>query len=204
MALAGDSILVTPGAGAVVATETISSKEHQVIMLADAYGHIIGGRDVYVFSAVAMAKAASKIYLTLFNADAALKVDIALILINQELTAAVTGLVRGMRLFRTTSTAPSAGTALTAVKLKSASPALDVDITGRGNGVTATASGDAIGIAGVGEEETGAGGAGSHVLFSEQAVGEPIVLSQNEGVMVAQDSTAGTGLLSALVFFRPR
>ena len=35
MTLAGDSILVTPGSGATVATHTVDSKEHQVVMQAD-------------------------------------------------------------------------------------------------------------------------------------------------------------------------
>lgn len=204
MALPGDSILVTPGSGATVATESVSSKEYQVIMRADAYGHIIGARDAYVASAVAMSKSASKVYLTLFNADASLVVEVALVVVCQELTAAVTGLVRGYRLFRTTSTAPSAGTSLTPVRLRTAGTALDADITARSNGVTATASGDPLGIAGVGEEETGSGGAGPHIMFSEQLVGEPIILTQNEGVMIQQDGTAGTGLLSAAIYFRMR
>jgi hypothetical protein len=118
MALPGDSILVTPGSGATVATESVSSKEYQVIMRADAYGHIIGGRDVYVFSAVAMAKSANKVYLTIYNGDASLVVEVVHVQINQEATAAVTGLVRGYRLSRVTA-APTGGTTLTAVKLES-------------------------------------------------------------------------------------
>lgn len=173
-------------------------------MLADAYGHIIGSRDVYVTSGLAMAKSASKNFLTLFNADAALIVEVSLVLVVQELTAAVTGLVRGYRLFRTNSTAPSAGTSVTPVKLRSGSPALDADITSRKDGVTVTYSGDPIGVAGVGEEETGGAGASPHVLFSEAQVGEPIILVQNEGVGIQQDATAGTGILSAIMYFRVR
>lgn len=47
MTLAGDSILVTPGTGATVATHTVASKEHQVIMQADADGHILGSAPTY-------------------------------------------------------------------------------------------------------------------------------------------------------------
>lgn len=204
MALPGDSILVTPGSGATVATESVSSKEYQVIMRADAYGHIIGGRDVYVTSGVAMSKSASKVYLTLFNADAAKVIEVVYAAVMQEATAAVTGLVRGYRLFRTTSTAPTSGTSVTPSLLRSGGTALDADVTSRKDGVTATASGDPLGVAGVGEEETGAAGAAPHILFAEFMIGEPIILVQNEGVMIVQDATGGTGLLSAIMYFRQR
>jgi hypothetical protein len=64
--------------------------------------------------------------------------------------------------------------------------------------------GDPIGTAGLGEEETGAGGAGPHILFSEMYVGEPIILAQNEGLTLFQDATAGTGTVSAVMYFRVR
>lgn len=203
MAQANDSILVTPGSGATVATEMINSKEHQVIVRADAYGHIIGARDTFVFSAAAMAKSASKNYMTLWNGDGALFAELVYAQVNQELTVAVTGLVRGVRLHRITA-APSAGTTLTAVKLRTAGTALDADIVGRKDGVTATAVGDPVGIAGVGEEETGAAGAAPHILYSELLYGEPLILAPSEGCVILQDSTAGTGLLSALMVFRQR
>lgn len=204
MALPGDSILVTPGSGATVATEAVSAKEYQVVMRADAYGHIIGGRDVYVTSGVAMSKSATKNYLSLFNADATKVIEVVYAAVSQEATAAVTGLVRGYRLFRTTATAPSAGTSVTPSLLRSAGTALDSDVTSRKDGLTAATSGDPLGIAGVGEEETGAAGAAPHILFSELFIGEPIVLTQNEGVVIQQDGTAGTGLLSAIMYFRQR
>lgn len=42
-----DSIVVTPGTGATVATHLVSSKEYQVMMLADHLGHILGSRDLF-------------------------------------------------------------------------------------------------------------------------------------------------------------
>ena len=47
MALPNDSILVTPGAGATVATHLVGGKEYQVVMPADADGHILGTQDVF-------------------------------------------------------------------------------------------------------------------------------------------------------------
>lgn len=42
MTASNDSILVTPGTGATVATHLVNSKEHQVVMVADEYGSIQG------------------------------------------------------------------------------------------------------------------------------------------------------------------
>lgn len=205
MTLAGDSITITPGSGATVATHTVSSKEHQVVMIADAAGQLIDDPiGCYASASLAMSKSASKNYISLFNADASLIVDVLGVWISQELTAAVTGLVRGYRLFRTTSTAHSGGTANTPVKLDSTTGALDSDITVRSNGQTVTSSGEALSAVGVGEEETGAGGAMRHWMWNWKIEGVTVVLRQNEGVMVQQDATAGTGILSAGVLFRVR
>lgn len=205
MTLPNDSILVTPGSGATVATHLVSSKEYQVVVLADAAGQLVDDPlGVWVSSTVAMAKSASKNYISLFNADAAIIVDVLGVWAAQEATVAVTGLIRGYRLFRTTSTAHSAGTANTPVKVDTTTSALDSDITVRSNGQTVTASGEALSATGIGEEETGAGGANRHWLWNWKIEGVPIVLRQNEGVMLQQDATAGTGILSAGVIFRVR
>lgn len=205
MTLPNDSILVTPGSGATVATHLVSSKEYQVVCLADAAGQLIDDPiGVFASTALAMSKSASKNYLSLFNADASLIVDVYGLWAAQEQTAAVTGLVRGYRLYRTTSTAHSGGTSNTPVKIDTTTSNLDADITVRSNGQTVTASGEALGATGIGEEETGAGGAARHWLWNWKIEGVPIVLRQNEGVMLQQDGTAGTGVLSAGVIFRVR
>lgn len=48
MAQANDSIPVTPGTGATVATHLAAAKEHQVVMVADDDGHIKGTAPAYV------------------------------------------------------------------------------------------------------------------------------------------------------------
>ncbi len=69
MALAGDSILVTPGSGATVATETVGGKEHQVVIQADSSGHLVGTLPTYLYATPAAAAGASKLYFDLFNAS---------------------------------------------------------------------------------------------------------------------------------------
>lgn len=201
MGKANDSILVTPGSGATVATHTVSSKEHQCIIPCDAQGHLWGDRGLYAVSAAGMAKSASKKYLSVFNADSTgVIVDIVGILICQENTAAVTGLVRGYRVHRIT--AHSAGTTVTPVALDTGEAALDADITCRSDGLTATTSGDPLAVGSLHEDEIGGGG--PVWLFNEQLFGQPIVCRQDQGVVILQDSTAGAGNMSAIIYFRQR
>lgn len=153
----------------------------------------------YVASALAMPKAASKNYLSVFNADPALIVQVVAVKINQELTAAVTGLARGYRLFAITS--HSAGTPVTPAKTDNNWSALSANITSRSNGLTAAVFGSPLGIDALAEEETGTAGS-SAWLYRESDAGAPLVLRQNQGVVIQQDATAGTGLLSAVIYFR--
>jgi hypothetical protein len=68
MALPNDSILITPGTGATVATELQSGKEYQVVMLAGPSGHIEKTRPTYSLWVPTAAVGASKLYADLFNA----------------------------------------------------------------------------------------------------------------------------------------
>ena len=47
MALTNDSILVTPGTGATIATHLVGGKEHQAVVVADPEGHLLGSGDVF-------------------------------------------------------------------------------------------------------------------------------------------------------------
>jgi len=68
MALPNDAINVTPGSGAVVATQLVSAKEYQVVMLAYPDGHINGSLPQYRMICPAQAVGANKVFLDLFNA----------------------------------------------------------------------------------------------------------------------------------------
>jgi len=153
----------------------------------------------YIAAALAMAKGASKNYLTLFNADADLVVQVSAVKLVQELTAAVTGLARGYRLFPINS--HSGGTLVTPQKTDTLWPNLNANITARSNGVTANIVGGAVAAESLNEEETGAAG-NSVWIYRERDATEPLILRQNEGVVVQQDAVAGVGLLSALIYFR--
>jgi hypothetical protein len=130
--LAGDSIVVTPGTGATVATHTVNSKEHQVVMVADEHGHILGSRDIYIAmipSQVHVA-AANTVHWDLFNADAALLVRVMSILQIPNITTAVTGVVFDWLLERTTAVG-TGGTVITPWLPDTSQTALDADVTCR-------------------------------------------------------------------------
>lgn len=132
MSLAGDSILVTPGSGATVATETVNAKEHQVVMLADADGHIRGSKPLYGFtiSSTVHVASANTVMWDLFNADASLLVRVVSVRQIPNITTAVTGIVFDWKLARTTAVG-TGGTAQTAWLRDLSQTALDADITCR-------------------------------------------------------------------------
>lgn len=103
MAQANDSILVTPGTGATVATHTVNAKEHQVVMIADDSGHISGSLPTYGLITPPIAVGASKLLLDIFNATGSGKVmDIRGAWLIPKLDVAVVGAVSArVDLFRT-------------------------------------------------------------------------------------------------------
>lgn len=75
MTLPANSILVTPGSGATVATQTISAKDYQVILLADQDGHIQGSGPTYqLVQMPRVTTAAATDFFDLFNATGSGKI----------------------------------------------------------------------------------------------------------------------------------
>jgi len=103
MAQANDSILVTPGTGATVATHTVASKEHQVVMVADDSGHIQGSLPTYFYCTPPTAVGASKLHCDLFNATGSgMVMDVRGAWIIPKLDVAVSGVLAvRMDIYRT-------------------------------------------------------------------------------------------------------
>lgn len=75
MSLANSSTTITPGSGLTVATQSIGSKDHQVIILADQDGHIQGSAAAYVLTqAPRVTTAAATDLFDLFNATGSGKI----------------------------------------------------------------------------------------------------------------------------------
>jgi hypothetical protein len=112
MTQANDAILVTPGSGATVATHLINGKEYQVVMQAGPSGHILDSMETYIATADAVANAANKQMLSLFNGVGSAKVvKLRKLFYVQNQTAAVAGAATRVEVKRTT--AQSVGTAVT-------------------------------------------------------------------------------------------
>jgi hypothetical protein len=74
MVQANDSVTVTPGSGATIATHLANSKEHQVFMQANADGHILGSIPTYTAWSTSLTASANLVYWHLFNASGSGKV----------------------------------------------------------------------------------------------------------------------------------
>jgi len=201
--LPNDSITVTPGAGATVATHLANSKEYQMIMQADPDGHIIGSKDDWFVWFTPATNAASRSVGDLFNADATAKVRVRGIWVVPTSTA-ITGAQIGFDLNKTSSVG-TGGTTITPRPLDSASAALDADITARAGATGGAALAHLLLQQYHFNEETNA----STPLIQHQnllpsSIGNrvaEILLRQNEGLQLKQSVTMTTGLTGALFYF---
>lgn len=207
MAQANDSILVTPGSGATVATHLINGKEHQAIVQCGESGHIIGSKDTYVYAIPSQVHVAvaNTIHWDLFNADASLLVRIVSIKQIPNITTAVTGVVFDWQLFRT-SAVGTGGTAQTAWLPDTSQTALDADITCRSKPTGgATTSGSSIKNYALHGEETNTGSIivasrGGLELVPQSIQGSltggvqhGILLRQNQGIKCVQVTNSAAG-----------
>ncbi len=202
MTQANDSILVTPGIGATIATHLANSKEHQVVMVADKDGHIIGSRDDFLCWFTPATNAANRSVADLFNADAAVIVRVRGIWIVPTLTA-ITGVPIGFDINRT-SAVGTGGTAETPRPLDTGQAALDADITARSGATGGATLVYKYLTAYCLNDETNAGAgilAYQNQLPTFGGRIAEIVLRQNQGVQVKQSVTATVGLTGALIHF---
>ena len=214
MALANDSILVTPGTGATVATHLASAKEYQAVVLADDGGHIVGTRDAYRLFVPISAVGVSKVHVDLFNATGSgnsLRIVQARVFPITDVAA--TGVLGAGFFLTRTSAVGTTGTAaalesvsLTAAsinKFNPASAALNANITARlapGGGATAGAT---LGYTQVFTEETGAGAhyaaaAGGNLLHD---AGYDWVVPEASGIRIVQGAVASVGSVAFVIDF---
>jgi len=215
MSLAGDSILVTPGSGATVATETVNSKEHQVVMLAEPDGHIAGSKPLYGYNIVSQVHVASAntVHWDLFNADAALLVRVLSVRQIPNITTAVTGIVFDWKLARTTAVG-TGGTAQTAWLADLSQTALDADITCRSKPTGGATEGVILFNYSISSEETTAATIqiatqGGLETLPTALPGSPlfdlskrgILLRQNQGLRCVQITSSAAGNTAWQILF---
>lgn len=202
MTLANDSILVTPGSGATVATHLAGGKEYQVTMEADHIGHIKGSRDAFMAFFPAVLNASAREVAELFNAHATLIVRVQGIWIMPTLTA-ITGVQIGFGINKISAKGTTGLVAVTPRPLDSNFTALDVAITA---GYASTAGGTLNHLFWTSyffNDETNPssiiGLINQLPVVSDKVV--EIVLRQNQGVQVKQSVAATVGLTGALMYF---
>lgn len=198
-----DSILVTPGSGATVATHLVNSKEYQVMMQADNDGHIIGSKDDWFVWFTPATNAASRSVGDLFNADATAIVRVRGVWIVPTVTA-ITGAQIAFDLNKTSSVG-TGGTAMTPRPTDSAQTALDADITARAGATGGAALAHLLLTQYHFHEETNASTAlVQHQNLLPSSIGNrvaEIVLRQNQGLQIKQSVTSTVGLTGGLMYF---
>ena len=206
MALPNDSITITPGSGATVATNTVAAKEYQVSMMADASGHILGSRLHYYYNIPSQVHVAvaNTLHWDFFNADAALLVRVLSILQIPNIVTAVTGIAFAWKLARTTAIG-TGGVVQTAWLPDLSQTALDADITCRSKPTGGATEGIILRNYDLHSEETNVG----TMIFSSLAVGgvcnlvpverrppiseQGILLRQNQGLRCVQITSSAAG-----------
>lgn len=213
MAQANDSITVTPGSGATVATHLVNAKEYQVVMVAEADGHIENSGDIYRLSLPSQAVGASKLYLDLFNATGSgrtMKILSAWATVDND--TAVTGTLGvQLSLFRTTAVG-TGGTAATAngvvdtaatISNWNSSTALPAQVTARLNPTGGATKGAWLGSRWVFTEETNAASGIAGTLGAELIISpdQPLIVAENTGIRFDQGTVASVGQIAFEITF---
>jgi hypothetical protein len=212
---ANDSITVTPGSGATVATHNPGDgKEYQVVMVADENGQIEGSNARYRFICPASAVGANKVHCDLFNGSGSGKImKILSVFVYPDIDTAVTGTLGAeVALTRTTSVgtggtaATNDGTSLTAAtisRLDTADPVVPAQITARAAPAGGAAAGAYLGSRWVFTEETNAGSSiaanqGADLIRND---GSKLIVREGEGVRIVQGAVASVGTLAFEINF---
>lgn len=216
MSLANDSILVTPGSGATVATHLVGSKEHEIVMVASESGHIRNSLPTYSWWIPTAAVGAGKLYGDIFNAVGSGKViNLHGIWVIVDTDTAVTGALGIQILLLRTSAAGTGGTAPTynggtaetvgtIVPYDTNNAALPAQITARAlptGGATIAAFYWGQFLAGE-EAATSMAYIGSFQNLLPVGLNiQELVLREGQGLLIKQGPVAATGNVCFLVVF---
>jgi hypothetical protein len=211
MGLANDSIPVTPGSGATVATQIVNAKEHQVVMPADDTGHILGTAPTYRLYVPAQAAGANKVYFDLFNATGSGQtLRVKSVEAIKDGSVAVTGAL-SVKLYLTRTSAvgtggtaaTSQGTSLTAITFSKHNPndsALPAGVTARSSPTGGATAGAILSERHIFPEETNASNYDKENQFCNP-LHAPILVTENTGLRVVQGAVASVGNIGFAVIF---
>lgn len=201
MTQANDSILVTPGSGATVATHNPGDgKEYQVVMLASPTGHLHDTNPTYYFYTGLAAGAQNQRLIDLFNASGSgvtVKVKKLFMQCNQ---AAITGVGLQYDVIRT-SAVGTGGTTITGRLAVTANPAIPANVTSRARATGGATESHILFPLGVDPEETrpGAGIMGMINWMPEGQNIQELELAEGEGVLVKQITNNTAGIMGCVL-----
>lgn len=130
MATANDSVTVTPGSGATVATHLAGGKEHQVVIMANHNGHFLDDIPTYTcWSGNVAVSAANTVLMHIFNAAGSTNiVKIRKVFIQPSQTA-TTLTAQTWRVAKTSALGTTGATALTLQKTDTTDPNVPAAVT---------------------------------------------------------------------------
>lgn len=206
MTQANDSILVTPGSGATVATHSAGSKEHQVMMLAGPAGHLwrtVPTWIVYTGNSANVA-AARTTHFDLFNAvGSGVVLRVVGLFIIPTLTA-VAGIGLTWEIIRT-SAVGTGGTAKTPQPFDSTNTALPAGVTSRSKPTGGATTSITWQLVNTSSEETNPYAALASMFGHVPAWIRPdtqdYVLNAGEGLKVDQTTNSSIGSTNIQVVF---
>jgi len=144
---------------------------------------------------------ANKYHLSLLNGSGSNKwLEIILVKLAMQATAAVAGFPAAFRLIRTSSEG-TGGTALTAGAFNTGNTALPAQVSAK-TGVSTPTEVSTLASGSATAEDTG--GNSETILFNEKITQQPLLLKEGEGITVKQYGTANVGVVDVTVFFRVR
>lgn len=207
MALSNDSIAITPGSGASVATQLVGATEYQVVVPADQVGHLQGTKATWVVSTgnTAHVAAARTTLIDLFNATGSgvvLRVVGCYVIPAQ---TAVTGVGQTYEVIRTTAVG-TGGTTLTPQAFDLDSTALPAQVTcrlkptGGATGTTVT-----LFLNGASEETFPYAAMAStlnHIPQTQElAAMKGLKIRANEGLKLDQTTNSSVGNVNVVLVF---
>jgi hypothetical protein len=207
MSLAGDSILVTPGSGATLATHAVGGKEHPVHVVADYDGHIVGSRPDFTVFYDPATNALNREVAELFNGSSSVDrvVRVRGIWVIPTNTS-ITGIQLGFDVNRITSVGSTGSSTRTPRPMDTAYLPLDVGITARSGSTAGAALAYKYWCTYIWNDELSPSTAYIPLMNQLPILGDrvaEIVLRQNQGVQVKISQLTGTaaGLTGALIYF---
>lgn len=200
MALSNSSISITPGSGETVATQTADGKKHQVVVVADSSGHIVGSSPIYCYNIPSQVHVATAntVHWDMFNATTDRTVRVLSIRQKPDIVTAVTGIAFSWKLARTTAVG-TGGTAQTAWLRSLSQESLPSGITCRSKPTGGATEGVILNNYSMHSEETNAGTmviasmGGLELLPAGVIHSGGLLLGQNQGLRCVQITSSAAG-----------